>query len=674
MINLRVRKWIQRRKKSYKLATNSNFIRLNRDLNEDIEQKLESLVAKSIRVSFDSLGDNGLTPIKGIVVNRSNLPDSRVNEHILLINCQTNIEEARGFITSVNSTEVKIKLEKPFILGESDDPGKKEFKIVFDQQNLIRKKKCVENALRRFKRISCSLPIHKCLLGYYKDESNIKYEKAKVVPINGLKPPRGTQILAVEQSLRKRISLIEGVAGSGKTLVAANIACSSSRLRGRKVLICSPSQSTVDKLTDLISNTEYIKVAKLQKRPQLQSLIQMMASHKKFTTIKDCSLDVMVNQAIYKRAWNRLRSSPYESRREQVKLHNKATRLVLNSSNWLRRKTELNILSKADVVCCTLSEAGNACLKGVKFDMLIIDDVQVANEIDCAVPLMMKGLKQVTLLSDIRIGIRMARCNGKQQSNDIEKSATKSKISSTSRSNNSFSSKKTNTFKLDLEQIREPGRLFEKLLAIGLAPVALKYQYRMQETLAAFPNYRFYLSRLKTDPSINEQLEKRIFEDFLKGEDRFSWLPNRECLTALFDSLNVIDTARDIINKLVSRENVSKDMIGIITNDIANTGHNICDIKSNTIDEFFGQERDFIVLLALETDRDSIESKNINYLSNDVALNSALTRARLGLFIVADVKNLLLEDTTVCETHKKDLYCDSWQDLVKYYAKNKLVT
>lgn len=674
MINLRVRKWIQSRKKSYKLATNSNFIRLNRELNEDIGQRLKSLSAKSIRVSFTSLGDNGLTPIKGIVVNRLNLPNSRVNEHILLINCRTNREEARGFITSVNSTEVKIKLEKPFILGESDEPGKKEFKIIFDKQNLIKKKKYVENALRKFERISCSLPIHKCLLGYYKDKSNIKYEKAKVIPINGLQPPRGAQILAVEQSLRKRISLIEGVAGSGKTLVAANIACSSSRLRDRKVLICSPSQSSVNKLTDLISNTEYIRVVKLQKRPQFQSLIQMMVSRKKFTEIKDCSLDVLVSQAIYKRAWNRLKSTPYESRREQVKLHNKATSLVLNSSNWLRRKTELNILSKADVVCCTLSEAGNVCLKGVKFDMLIIDDVQVAKEIDCAVPLMMKGLKQVTLLSDIRIGIRMARCNGKQQStNSIEKSATKPKINSI-RSTNSFSTKKTNTYKLDLEQIGEPGRLFEKLLAIGLAPVALKYQYRMQETIAAFPNYRFYLSRLKTDPSTNEQLEKRIFENFLQGENRFSWLPNRECLTALFNSLNAIDTTRDIINKLVSRENVSKDMIGIITNNSANTDHNIENVKSNTIDEFFGQERDFIVLLASETDRDSIESKNIDYLSNDVALNAALTRARLGLFIVANVKDLLLEDITACEAQKKDLYCDSWQDLVKYYAKNNLVT
>lgn len=672
MLNLRVRKWIQRRKKSYKLATNTNFTRLNKALEEDTKQKLKILLAKSIRVSFDSLGDDGSTPIKGIIVKRSNLPDVTVNECILLINSQTNKQEARGVITEVNSDEIKIKLEKPFTIGKDEDPGKKEFKIVFDDESLLRRKKRVQSALRKFKRLSCSLPIHKCLLGYYKDELNLRYKKARVVPVNGLQPLEGAQILAVEQSLKKRVSLIEGVAGSGKTMVAANIASSTSRLRGQKVLICSPSKSTVIKLTNLLANTECIKVVRLQKRP-LIAFAPMMKSRKKFTSIKDCSLDILVNQAIYRLAWNRLKRSPYESRREQAKLHVKAINLVKNSSFWLRRKMELKILSRADVVCCTLDEAGDACLNDVKFDMLIIDDVQIASEIDCTVPLMKKGLKQVTLLSDMRIGIRMAR-SLEQQPNNIKKALLKS---SSTRPVKSSPGIKSNSDRIDLEQIKEPGKLFEKLLKIGLAPVALKCQYRMQETLATFPNYRFYLSRLKTDTSTNKILEKRIFRDFLNDENRFNWLPNRECLTALFNSPNMIDTARDIIYKLVSRENISRDQIGIITNDLTNINIDFDGVELGTINEFFGQERDFIVLLTLEINLGSKISEDANYLANNAALSAVMTRAKLGLFIVANIKDILKNDKESPETSKvkhSAKYCDSWLDLVKFYAKNNLVT
>lgn len=681
MVSLRVRKWIQRRKKSYKLATYKNFARLNKALEEDTKQKLSSLSAKSIQVSFDSIGDDGSTPIVGLKVNRSNLPDAKINECILLINSQTNKQEARGSITNIDSNIVQIKLENPFTIGKDGNPGDKEFKILFDEQSVLKRKRCIEDALRKFKRISCSLPIHKYLLGYYKDESNLRYKKARVVPVNGLLPLKGVQILAVEQSLKRRVSLIEGVAGSGKTLVAANIACSTSRLRGQRVLICSPSQSTVDKLTDLLTNTGCIKIVNLQKRP-VKTLKLMMKSHKKFISIKDCSLDVLINQAIYKLAWNRLKRSPYESRREQVKLHSRAVDLVLNSSNWLRRKIELEILSKADVVCCTLSETGDACLKSVKFDMLIIDDVQIANEIDCTVPLMKKGLKQVTLLSDMRIGIRLARSSG-QQPNNIKKPLS---ISNSIRPTIKYSSgkNKPNLHEIDLEKIKdsnsyyfyEPGKLFEKLLKIGLAPVALKNQYRMQETLAAFPNYRFYLSRLKTDPSTNRELEKRIFSDYLNEENRFNWLPKRDCLTALFDSLNIIDTAREIMKKLVSRENICRDQIGIITNDLTSINIDFDGVKIGTVYEFFGQERDFIVLLTLETNQDSTESKSINYLVDDAALSAAITRARLGLFIVASVEDLLRAKVSseTCKEEQSATYCDSWRDFVKYYAKNSLIT
>lgn len=707
-----VKRWIQGRQKHYNQATGDYFLRLRQALDRTFEQKLKNLNSKTIVVKIESGLEKRI--IRGLTIDKADLSDAKLNQRLVLIDARSNKQVASGFIAEVSLHEVRIKLNKQLTLDtrdsteatETSDPSSRaiKFKIKFDYQEIVENRVQVERALRKFRHLSCSLTLHKCLLGNFKDCSNLKYGKARVVPLEGLIQPKGLQVLAVEQAMKKRVSLIEGVAGSGKTIVAANIACSMSRLRRRKILLCSPLQSTVDRLAEIISTTQGVKVVKLTPfvnisqetkhsilEPDFEVIRVELGDGELPATLGDCSLDKLVDEAIYRRGWSRLKkSSPNygATRKQRAQMHQKSIKMVRNCSRWLRQRLTHKILDSADVVCCTLAQAGSQHLKGLRFNMLIIDDAHVASEIESLIPLMMRGLKQVTLLSDMRQKIRLAKANGHISSISQHKSSVKCKAPVQKYR------KKEKIVDVKLDLVQEPGGLFERWLAVGLAPVALKCQHRMHKTLAAFSNHHFYLSRLKTDPSANLKLTSEICRDekntdVLCSEERFGWLPNSKCLTAIFNTVNesdsMLDTLRDILDKLVNLENVHESRIGIISNITWYATQNYCGIQIGTTDDFMGQEKDFIILLAAESSTVGSTLKEVesnsecNYLESDRALHVAITRARLGMFILADLTyvapNIRSHQKTTLnrELSPPINYCKGWVNLVKYYVANELV-
>lgn len=753
-----------------------------------------------------------------------------------------------------------------------------------DIEPMVKRRILIERALRKFEHLqSCSLPIHKFLLGAYNDERNhttrgylssssgSNYEsigtgtsnvsslsasssaaavvsqspmpgsksidaagnkmaspisRDRLIDLNGMVELRDLQQSAVRQSIRKRISLIEGAAGTGKTLVAANLACQLSRLWKRKVLLCSPVQATVDRLATMIDNTDSdlkvvllpasrvdllephrtMRLARQRNKTHLahsesnqtntvvvgsSNTLQGAASREDTAATNAFWLDNHVDHAIYNRALSKfkalynIRDQPPSHgaellmwRRQRAELGELARRSLKKCSWWLRQKMERCVVKEADIVCCTIEQAGGWLLKGISFDALIIDDAQVSSELSCLVPLMLPGLRQVTLLSEMRLDIRMARSGGGKTTASSANGAKNVKNAALIGNsfdhhsdrviNNSRGTKINRQY--DERRIRRKSshgdqpsphlakqinlksgsnkfvrdwypstvaydsdcgksdNLFERWLSIGLSTVALRYQYRLHETLAAFTNYHFYLKRLRNDPEINDQLTRRLLgrrvakhqrmqdnddsNDDDNDQDRliieadqaggerqqhpscFDWLPKPESPTALFDlkdctkdsSVDHIVNSMaqcmfDIIDNLVNKENVSGTEITVIVNSnrllrllgLAAHGQRLADkrIHITTVDKFIGQEQEFVLLIGVRetalaqrkpadatTGSTSYKLGNFfgidcDFLQNDSALNIALTRARLGLFIVTSLDLMIKESVSKSTTTSK---------------------
>lgn len=677
-----VKQWIEHRQNNYKPATGDYLSTLSESIDRDTKEKLRKLKSRSIVVEISkSLLEGAANSIDGLTISRLSLPDAREGQRIQLnhrVDTNAGKNLASGYITRVNAGEVRIKLDQPL-----KDGG--EFTIEMDDSEILERKKRVESCLWRLKDLTCSISIHKCLLGHYDDSSNNKHSSARVFCLKDLDQPKGRQVDVVEQALKKRIFLVEGAAGSGKTLVAANIACSMTRLRKAKILVCSPIQATVNKIARLISATNCIQVVQMPTRDnQPLKYDRYLSEEVGHSESVRCNLDTLVAEAVYEGALERFRGlSEYETPKEMELNERRAIKVVANCSTWLRRKHERRILMNADIVCCSLLQAGSPILKAIKFDMLIIDDAHMASELDCIVPMMAKGLKQVTLLGEMRRNILLARSTGQQiQQDEVEE--LYEEIGPDSRRSKTIVRRRKRILGRaeNANQIREPGGLFERWLLMGLTSMALKYQYRMHQSIASFPNYHFYLSRLKSDKANNEELIQRINKEFKEGEEsKFDWLPRKKCLTALFnrqqnENNDIYSTVRDIIKKLDAWES----SIAIICNIPAlSTGVSFHGAQVGQVDNFYGQERDYIIVLALESDEDKENNNNntlfdSNFLRNDLALNVALTRAQLGLFIVADLTKLipLNSDRPDTDTSTSN-YCKSWIELVKHYSTNKLI-
>lgn len=680
------RNWIKLKSENYKEATSQHYDRLSDELEKDAEDRMRQILNRSITVLIDL---SSVDQIAGIDVDRSCV-STKVGERVSLIRLD-NRETISGRVAAIHNEQVRVKLDNPLKANDNSKQDKLKFRLKFDQAPELERKRRIRQALKKFRKISCSLPLHRSLLGDYSDRTNVRYAKARLIHMKGLIELKGNQLVAVDQSMRKRLSMVEGSAGSGKTVIAAHIACSASRLRLAKIIVCSTVQSTVDRIAEMIASTGSFSVIRLgpecsdKRDPGSQS---------------STSLEEATNRALYERARRRYLASfdKQHQKVDQVAIHKQASRMARQCSPWLRKKLEHKLLRKADVVCCTAIQAGSPILRGIKFDMLIIDDAQVASTLDCMVPLMVRGIKQVTLLGDVRRDILTSRSksslNNRSKRNDPfeaispRKEAKVKSVSKSSRISN-FKSRIANKIGVEEklvtnlgEQARRPGSLFERWLSFGLSTVALKYQFRMHRHLVVFPNHYFYLSRLKTDITTNECLAKQVDGDF-------SWLPKRECSTALFD-VSSSETNLDrqykivklLVDKLVLREKIDKSRICVLTNNRENCRKLDCnlddDVECITVNDCVGQERDYVILTAFQdTNSEQTKADNFDYMRNETALNMALTRARLGFFVVADCNHLsgMIDEAVSSDkqeqTDVKRCFW-AWQSLINYYRTKNL--
>ena len=143
----------------------------------------------------------------------------------------------------------------------------------------------------------------------------------------------------------------------------------------------------------------------------------------------------------------------------------------------LRRAAEREMLSSADVICCTCVGAGDPRLANYKFRQVLIDESTQASEPETLIPLML-GAKQVVLVGDhCQLG-PVIMCK--------------------------------NAERAGLGQ-----SLFERLVALGERPIRLTVQYRMHPCLSEFPSNTYYDGTLQNGVTVEERE--------YKGGEGFPW-------------------------------------------------------------------------------------------------------------------------------------------------------
>ncbi|KAI1738028.1 P-loop containing nucleoside triphosphate hydrolase protein [Xylaria scruposa] len=232
------------------------------------------------------------------------------------------------------------------------------------------------------------------LLGHEVAAGPMKTTLPKKFSAPGLPELNGSQISAIKAVLSTPLSLIQGPPGTGKTVTSATIIYHLAKQENGQVLVCAPSNVAVDQLCERINLTG-LKVVRLtaKSREDVESSVSFLALHEQVRML-DSNPELMKLSQL-KGEYGEL-SSQDEKKFKQ-----------------LTRAAERDILSNADVVCCT-------CFRNV-----LIDESTQSAEPECMIPLVL-GCKQVVLY-------RMHPCLSEFPSNMFYEGSLQNGVSAPSR-------------------------------------------------------------------------------------------------------------------------------------------------------------------------------------------------------------------------------------------------
>ena len=246
------------------------------------------------------------------------------------------------------------------------------------------------------------LQYHK-LLGHELEPQVLRTQMPKRFSAPGLPELNHSQMYAVKSVLQKPISLIQGPPGTGKTVTSASIVYHLAKMNPGQVLVCAPSNVAVDQLTEKIHSTG-LKVVRLtaKSREALDSSISFLTLHQQVAN-----------------------NTTHVELQKLIQLKNEQGELSSNDERkykTLIRQCEKEILTAADVICCTCVGSGDPRLSKLKFRTVLIDEATQAAEpgrlsvqlcvissadgffSECMIPLVL-GCKQVVLVGDHQVHI-----------------------------------------------------------------------------------------------------------------------------------------------------------------------------------------------------------------------------------------------------------------------------
>jgi superfamily I DNA and/or RNA helicase len=435
----------------------------------------------------------------------------------------------------------------------------------------------------------------------------------------------------------QEVAIVHGPPGTGKTttLVQAIHLVLKNKETGLKLLVCAPSNTAVDLLTEKLAK-EGIKVlrignpARVDEEVQQYTLDNQIATHPLFKDLKKYRKDAENFRQMagkYKRNFG-------ADEREQRRLLYAEAKKLLKEASELENYITKDILEKAEVITATLVGSANQVLNGRRFDTVFIDEAAQALEPATWIPIL--KAEKVVLAGDhwqLPPTVKSMEADRKGLSKTLlEKCILRHK-------------------KLD-----------------NSVDVMLRKQYRMNEVIMQFSNEQFYENQLIADEKVQTWV---IGEDIAPVEFidtagcGFEEIPNPEtgstfnpeeakllfrhlenliqeidnqCIDTTF-SIGIISPYKAQTHLLKEElENFKKKYAGKSSfNAEKKEEHGLfIDIEANTIDSFQGQERDIIYISLVRSNSEG----EIGFLKDTRRMNVAMTRARKKLVVIGDSATL----------------------------------
>lgn len=426
-----------------------------------------------------------------------------------------------------------------------------------------------------------------------------------------------SQNSAVQKILSaKDIAIIHGPPGTGKTTTLVQ-AIRQTLFTEKQVLVCSPSNTAVDLLTEKL-HREGITVlrlgnpARISEEVLMNTLDAKVAAHDSYKDLKSyrkTAEEYFRMAGKYKRTFGK-------EEREQRQLFYQEARKILHDARILEDYIISEQFDKAQVIACTPVVSSGRMMLDKIFSTVFIDEAAQALEPMCWIPI--------------------------SRSNRVVFAGDHFQLPPTVKSK-------------EAEKLGLKETLFERAVKIENVSVMLNTQYRMHEHIMNFSNQKFYEGNLKADISVKETLLDT--QDFL-----------------LNTAIDFIDTAGCGYNEIINPESLSianpeeaqllikhlkmvlaqyalskdsgkrisigiispyKEQVQYLTNQIV-VDEELEKFKSQiavkTVDGFQGQERDIIYISMVRSN----DQREIGFLSDTRRMNVALTRAKKKLVVIGD--------------------------------------
>ena len=474
------------------------------------------------------------------------------------------------------------------------------------------------DALREILRDEPPTTLSDILLGRPRDVN----DSAATPPLlRGVKPKPHTpaeilnesQQAAFDAAMNRRLTLIQGPPGCGKTYTAVRILKGWVEQGIGPVLATADSNVAVDNLLEglLEVGVRAVRVGQPVKvRAELRSA--SVRAH-----VEEHPLQAEVRELIGLQD-SLARRIPALKGKEKGLAH-RDLKLGWKDIRKLEAEMTGDVLDSAEVICSTCIGIGHEMLAERKFTNVLVDEATQAIEPATWVPIM-RGCRRLVLIGDHR----------QLPPTVLSRRAEKDGLATS---------------------------LFERLLEVGIEPYLLTRQYRMHPVIAEFSSARYYDNRLENGVTAAQRL----------APAGFLW-PDWEAPVAFIPVDGVEELAKDgksrlnrdeagwvvkVVDGLLAAGDLETSQIGVVspyngqvallTDLLSNRGllsgeadDETRGLEVRSIDGYQGREKDVIILSTVRAN----ENGEVGFLADHRRLNVALTRAKRGLIVIGNAKTL----------------------------------
>ncbi len=444
--------------------------------------------------------------------------------------------------------------------------------------------------------------------------------------------------------------LIHGPFGTGKTRTLQEIIVQEIK-RGHKVLATAESNTAVDNLVeglgDDINSVRLGHPQRVSRKNIEKTLAYKVENHPQRSKIKE--IEKEIEKIISKRDQNHKPSPGLKRGLSDTQIMLNAVKrrgirgispnVIISMARWIElnkkvdeyhlklRKIESNIVAdiikKSEVVLCTNSSAALDYLKGIKFQVVVVDEASQSTIPSILIPI--SKARRFILAGDHR---QLPPTILNPQCKPLEKT------------------------------------LFEELIRIYPEKSRmLNIQYRMNPVLMQFPNQEFYENEIKAskkvekinmadlglkNPEENTSVNKK-FEDLIKKIlspqpllflDTCSLPHHQEKRSPGSTSIkNIIEAdITIIIANIMIKSGIKSEAVGIISpyDNQVKLINPRTPAEVHTVDGFQGREKEIIIISLVRSN----EKREIGFLKDLRRFNVSLTRAKRKLIILGDFSTL----------------------------------